>query len=338
MPAPGFENTERFTTIEAEHRAIHRAAALVDRSARTRMLFAGAKAAETLAGLVTNDVLSLGSGTGQYAAALTAKGKIIADVRIFARADDLLVDAPEAAGPGFAAMVKKFVNPRLATFADVSGVLRIVGVFGPRAREVLGTALAADRDALALLPPYHHLPLAVDGTRVLAASVPDLGVEGFDLFVPVEAALALWTQLAAAGAVPLGRAAADIARVEAGRPLWGTDMDETTLAAEANLDALGGISYTKGCYTGQETVARVHFRGHVNRALGGLRSAVPTPRGAQLMAAEGQAVGDVRSSVVSPTLGPLAIAMVRREVAIGTEVTVRWDGGETVARVSAMPF
>jgi folate-binding protein YgfZ len=336
--APGYEDTERFTTVEQEYAAIHGSAAVVDRSARLRILFAGAQAAEALTGLVTNDVLSMKPGAGQYAAALTAKGKVIADVRIFARADDLLVDTSEPAGSGFAAMARKYVNPRLATFADVSSVLRSVGVFGPQARSLLAGALGAEAESLAALAPYHHVTLALNGTRILTASVPDLGVEGYELFVPVESALALWARLVTAGAVPAGIAAADIARVEAGRPLWGTDMDENTLAAEANFDALGGISYTKGCYTGQETVARLHFRGHANRFLRGLRSAVPIPGGAQLFAADGQPCGEVRSSVVSPHLGPIAIAMLRREVASGSDVTARWDGGDCIARVSALPF
>jgi folate-binding protein YgfZ len=336
--APGYGDTERFTTVEQEYAAIRGAAAIVDRSARLRMLFAGDQAAEALTGLVTSDVLSLKPGAGQYAAALTAKGKVIADVRIFVRADDLLVDTSQPAGSGLTAMARKYVNPRLAKFADVSGVLRTVGVFGPLARTLVEGALAAEADSLAALAPYDHVTLALNGTRILTALVPDLGVEGYDLFVPVESALTLWARLVDAGAVPAGSVAAEIARVEAGRPLWGTDMDETTLAAEANFDALGGISYTKGCYTGQETVARLHFRGHANRFLRGLRSAVPIPRGAQLFAADGQPCGDVRSSVVSPQLGPIAIAMLRREVGAGSDVTARWDGGDGIARVSALPF
>ena len=331
--APGFEGTEVFSSVEEEHAAIHGAVAAVDRSARLRVVFAGANAAETLTGLLTNDVLALRPGAGQYAAALTPKGKVIADVRIFARNGDFVVDAGAAAAPGFSAMVRKFVNPRLARFSDVSGSLRTIGVFGPRARTVLAAALGADGAALAELAPYHHATLALDGAQVFAAAVPDLGVEGFDLFVPEGSASALWARLVASGAVSAGSLAADIARIEAGRPLWGVDMDETTLAAEANLDALGGVSYTKGCYTGQETVARVHFRGHVNRSLRAVRSAVPAPRGARLFGPDGEC-GDVRSSVVSPRLGPLAIAMLRREVTSGSDLAARWDGGECVVSVS----
>src|SRR5213076_3325322 len=106
---------------------------------------------------------------------------------------------------------------------------------------------------------------------------PDLGVEGFELLMPAEQFTSLWARAVAAGATPAGLEAWDIARVEAGRPEWGIDIDDNTIPQEANLDALHAISYTKGCYVGQETVARVHFRGHVNKHLRGLRAASPEP-------------------------------------------------------------
>ena len=114
-------------------------------------------------------------------------------------------------------------------------------------------------------------------------------------------------------------------------------MNEETLAQEAGLDRLGALSYTKGCYTGQETVARVHFRGHVNRFLRGLR-AESMPDGEAVVFAGDRDVGDVRSRAVSPRLGAIALAMLRREVETGAEVTVRAPGGETSAIVVDLPF
>jgi tRNA-modifying protein YgfZ len=342
--APGFENAALFTSVDEEYAALHGGAALVDRSARLRMLFGGVQAAETLTGLLTSDVNALRPGAGQYAAALTAKGKVISDVRIFARADDLLLDTPASAAPGFAAMIRKYVNPRLARYADVSAVLRTVGVYGPRAASVVAAVLqdaGAPPTAVAALrglAEYHHLAFDVSGVGVFVARVPDLGGEGFDCFVPVEMAELFWARLVDARATPVGRDATEIARVEAGRPLWGIDMDESTLAQEANFDALGGISYTKGCYTGQETVARVHFRGHVNRLLRGIQSAAPIPTGAELLADGSKPVGTVRSSVVSPRIGPIALAMLRREVQTDAELIARWEGGEGTARVRDIPF
>ncbi len=341
--APGFENAALFTSVDDEYAALRGGAGVVDRSARLRMLVGGAQAAETLTGLVTSDVGALHAGAGQYAAALTAKGKVIADVRIFARSDDLLLDTPASAAAGFTSMIRKYVNPRLARYADVSAVLRTIGVFGPRAHSAIASVLqgvGAPPTAIAALKglsEYHHIGFDIVGASVFVARVPDLGGEGFDCFVPVEVAGLLWSRLIDARGVPVGRDATEIARVEAGRPLWGVDMDENTLAQEANFDELDGISYTKGCYTGQETVARVHFRGHVNRNLRGVQSATPIPSQAELFEGE-KSVGTVKSSVVSPRLGPIGLAMIRREIETGAEVLARWEGGEVSARVREIPF
>jgi folate-binding protein YgfZ len=336
--APGFELVDLFSTPASEYDALRNGAALIDRSARQRMIVAGAKAGETLAGILTSDVLALLPGTGQYAAALTSKGKIIADVRIFARDGDFLVDVAEAAAPGFATMIRKFVNPRLARYADASSILRTIGVFGPNSAGTIALTLGIAVQAVKALSDYAHFAMDWDGNALRIARAPDLGGDGFDIFIPVEAATALWTALANGGATPVGRTAVNIVRIEAGRPLWGIDMDENTLAQEANFDELHGISYTKGCYTGQETVARVHFRGHVNRHLRGLRSTAQLPTGAQLFSDDDKPVGEVRSTTTSPALGAIAIAMVRHEVAPASRLTARWDGGETHAIVHELPF
>jgi folate-binding protein YgfZ len=156
----------------------------------------------------------------------------------------------------------------------------------------------------------------------------------------------MWQRAMDAGATPAGLEAWEIARVEAGRPEWGVDIDDNTIPQEANLDELHAISYTKGCYVGQETVARVHFRGHVNRHLRGVRAAglEPLQPGATLHAADGAQVGDVRSTVRSPRLGTIALAMIRREVEPGTTLVARWtereDGPpiERLVDVATLPF
>jgi folate-binding protein YgfZ len=304
------------------------------------MRFSGAKAGETLTGLVTNDVVALAPGQGQYAAALTPKGKIIADLRIFRDEHSYFVDAPLRAAEGWTATVKKYVNPRVSKYTDESSTVRDIGVFGVGARNVVGEMTGVNSTALGALPSYAHVRVTIDGAEVVIARVPDLELEGFDLFVPTEIYRTLWDRAIAAKATPGGLESWEIARVEAGRPEWGIDIDESTLPQEANLEELHAISYTKGCYTGQETVARVHFRGHVNRHLRGLRTASPEPpaTGAALFDATGKQVGDVRSTAASPRLGGVALGMVRREVELGAALIARWEGGETRVDITHLPF
>ena len=329
-----------YAGVATEYEALHRHAVVFDRSHRGRMRLSGATAGEMLTGLVTNDVLSLASGQGQYAAALTPKGKIIADLRIFRDESSLLVDAPPRANESWMSTVRKYVNPRLAAYSDESATLRDVGVFGVAARLVVGEMTGVSSSALGVLPAYAHVSVEIEGARVMVARVPDLELEGFELFAPAEIYEVLWERALAAKATPGGLDTWEIARVEAGRPEWGVDIDESTLPQEANFEELHAISYTKGCYTGQETVARVHFRGHVNKHLRGLRAASPEPPAprAELFDATGKSVGDVRSTAPSPRLGGIAIGMVRREIEAGASLVARWEGGEARVDVAHLPF
>src|SRR5215831_9314672 len=341
MELGGREVVLAYSDVAAEFGALRTAAIVVDRSFRGRMRFFGEKSGEALTGLVTSDVVGTGPGHGHYAAALSAKGRIVADLRIFATpvASSYLVDTAPRAWPGFLAMVKKYVNPRLSGYRDDSHAIRSIGVFGADARRIVSRLTGIHADALGALASFDNATATMHGAEVLIARVPDLGLEGYDLFVPFEIFESAWRDTVAAGGVPAGLAAWEIARVEAGRPEWGIDIDENTIPQEANFDELEAISYTKGCYIGQEVVARVHFRGHVNRHLRGLRSAgAPPPTGAQLIDDTGNHVGDVRSAVSSPRLGGIAIGMVRREVSAGASLTARSETGEQRVDVAALPF
>ena len=332
--------------IAGEYAALRSAAMLIDRSARGRLRITGERASELVTGLVTNDVAALQPGHGQYAAALNPKGKIVADVRIFRGDDHLLIDAPPRAQPGWLALVRKYINPRLAPYTDESATTRDVGVFGAHARRIVADLTGLTGDALAALGPYGHTRAPADAAIVVVRA-PDLELEGYELIVPNAAYAALWQRALVAGAVPAGLLAWEIARVEAGRPEWGLDIDESTIPQEANFDELHAISYTKGCYVGQEVVARVHFRGHVNRHLRGIRCGhhEPPPEHAALLDESGKQVGDVRTSALSPRLGAIALAMIRREIAPGAILRVQAPPpaspdprAEVQAEVFALPF
>ena len=337
-----------YSSVAAEYEAMGRRAIAVNRSHRGRMRFVGPRAADVLTGLVTNDVGALSVGQGQYAAALTPKGKIIADLRILRLEDGFLTDTSARARDGWTGVVRKYVNPRLAKYTDESATLSAVGIHGAQARYVVEEITGIGHSALALLLPHAHVAAVRDDLTMHVVRVPDLGVEGYEILVPADRYAELWEAALGARATPAGLATWEVARVEAGQPEWGLDMDENTIAQEANLDTLGAISYTKGCYTGQEVVARVHFRGHVNRTLRGLKApgAEPPRTRATLFDSEGKSVGDVRTAGVSPKLGGIALGMVRREVENGAALVARWSAdpagdepaGEMPVEVVPLPF
>jgi folate-binding protein YgfZ len=326
--------------LAADYEAFHDGAAALDLSDRGRMRFTGKGAKDALNGILTCDVAPLAPGQGAYGVALTSKGKVVADVAVFAMADAYLVECPATAWPAWQQLVAKYINPRIAPRADETDSTGSLGIFGPDAARVAAEASGADRDALAALPQYSHLSTGREAEAIDVARIPDMGVDGYRLLAPRGRLAALRERVVAERARLVGPAAAECARIEAGRPVWGVDMDDATIPQEANLEALGAISFTKGCYTGQEVVARLHFRGHVNRRLMGLRveGSVAPQRGTQLTTIEGKECGDVRSSAVSPRFGPIALGMVRREVAAGDQVRLQVEGTETRAEVTGLPF
>jgi folate-binding protein YgfZ len=326
--------------VAADYESFHDGVAIVDFSDRGRMRFHGNGAKDALNGLLTCDVAPLTNGHGTYGAALTSKGKVVADVSVFAMDESFLVEVPSAVWAAWKELVAKYVNPRLSKRTDETDLTCEVGLFGPRAASVIASMTGADVPTIEMLPMYGHVTLAIDGVIVNVARLPDFGVEGYRLLAVREAFDRLRESAVTLGGRMVGSAAIEAARIEAGRPLWGVDMDGSTLPQEANLDALNAISYTKGCYTGQEIVARLHFRGHVNKRIVGLRidgSAVPA-RGSSVLGPDSKEVGDVRSAVLSPRFGPIALAMVRREVTSGDAVALSIDGIESRATVSTLPF
>jgi tRNA-modifying protein YgfZ len=307
---------------------------LVDRTSRLRMVFSGEKAKESLGGLVTNDVVALSAGHGQRAVALTAKGRVIAMVRVFDRGGELLVDCEAQSAEGFAAMIRKFVNPRTAKYTLITESSACLAIHGPQAAKLLAPLLHVDHAVLDALPTL-GLWRNEDGSLEIIRS-DELSVPGFELVASRERVAELRAALEAQGIREADAGHVEMLRIERGLPRFGLEMDAETIPQEANLDVLGAISFTKGCYTGQEVVARIHFRGHVNRHLRWLRSEQTLAPGAVILDDEGKEVGDIRSSTLSADRGPLAIGMLRREIVPGSDVRVRSDAGEFTAHVVAI--
>ncbi len=312
--------------------------------------FRGPKAAEALNGLVTNDVSLLKPGEGQHAAALTPKGKILCDMLIFRMDEEtFMLTLLKSCAPQWLATARKYVNPRLAKVEDASDKWVTWMLYGARASHAVANLGGAEHtvedlgdvmiQGLAEWKLWQHGSWNIGPVSVRLIRAPLMGsLPGFVIVADARDADIVRERLEQSVYRYAPRIVWNIARVEGGRPAWGVDMDDTTIPQEANLDSLGAISFTKGCYTGQETVARLHFRGHVNKRLRGLRGAAPMPQHAQILDATGKMVGDVRSTVISPRLGPIAIAMIRREVVAGDTVEVSTPAGAISAEVVELPF
>ncbi len=339
-----------FGDAAAEYRAVRGAAGVADRADRAQIRLWGRDPVKMVQGLLTNDLAGAPPGRGVYAAMLTPKGRTIAELRAFRLqrpgGTEVLLDLPREALAGTREHLRKFVPPMFARWADASEEMGSLGVYGPRSRELAARVLAAevpplDQDAFTEAP-FEDAPVVVVGTRAAG------GEEGYDLLAPAAVLPGLWRALLAGGegggARPVGHEALETLRVEAGVPRYGADLSEDVIPTEA-FEAIGmvprAISFTKGCYTGQEVIVRIAHRGHVNRHLRGLRLgglAAPV-RGTPLFHPEtGREVGRITSTAFSPLLGEtVALGYVRRELGPGDAVRVGSADGESAAVVE-LPF
>lgn len=319
----------------AEYRAARQTAALFDRSLLGKVEVTGRDRQAFLQGMLTNDVKGLAPGRGVPAAFLDAHGKVMALLAVYAAADRLLLELPSSLTEKTLQALDRFLISEKASFTPMDDAFAILSLQGPGARGLLEGLAGSDLD----LPPYAHTEVSIAGAPTRVIHRTEGSAPGFHCWVAVESAIALWEALVEAGAKPGGAEALDVLRIEAGVPWYGRDVDETVILPETRLESL--VSYTKGCYIGQEVVARVKYRGHVNRALSGLvleGERVPAPGAA--VVADDKEIGRITSVARSIALGrPIALGYVRREhFAPGSAVAVR--DGEAVmgAHVVELPF
>ncbi len=340
----GEETVDHYGDPSGEHLRLRTAAAVVDLSFRGRLCLTGADRVRLLNGQVTNDVKGLSTGVGCAAAFCSPKGKLVADVRIFALQDELLLDFEPGLSASLVQRLEHHIVAEDVQVVDVVPYYGLLTVQGPRASGVvkrLGLFPALPESEL-------HFARVSDATlgEVYLMNRPRCGFPGFDLFVPVDALGAVFDKLVAAardeGGGLAGFDALDLARFEAGIPRFPVDMDETNLPPEAGLDR-NAISYSKGCYTGQETIARLRTYGQVVKSLRGfqlLDSPDPLPaKGVKLFKGERE-VGYITSARRSPVFDvTLALGYVRREAnAVGTELVMRTPAGDSRIRVVGLPF
>jgi folate-binding protein YgfZ len=298
-----------------DYERLREAVGLVDRSARGKLRLTGGEAADYLQGQVTNDVAALAAGSGCYAALLNHKGKMLTDMRVLRGEDFIWVDTEPEGLPALARNASMFSIGRDVRHEDVTDAYAILSLIGPDARAQLDEPP----------PPAEHA--FTQGEHGLYVAT-DLGV---DVICPAADAAAVREAL---GVEPVSEEAAECLRIESGRPRFSIDVGTETIPQEAGLNERA-VSFTKGCYVGQETVARLHYKGKPNRHLRGLRLSEPVAHGEQIRLGE-RVVGEVGSATVSPTHGPIALAVVRREAEPGTLVEV--GEAPVTATVAELPF
>jgi len=338
----GWQIPAHYGDAAAEYRQAREQAALFDLSHQGKLELTGKEAAMFLHNLCSNDIKSLGVGSSCEAFFTTAKAKIIAHVVIahlrLSNQESFWIDA----GPGMGEKLLKHLDRHLISeqveFADRTRDYAQLYLAGPQAGVLLEKVLA---DAVPDLSLLKHLGRVIPaGSANHLRRHDPLGVPGYHLVCPRDQAESFWRLFTQAGARPAGRDVQEILRIEAGTPLYGVDMDEERLVMEIGRTK-EAISYTKGCFLGQEPIVMARDRGHVNRTLRGVKIAgdSPVPRGSKLLR-NGEEVGVVTSSVLSPRIGgAIGLAYLRRgHQEAGLAVEVETPSGPLAAEVCSLPF
>jgi len=320
------------------YQAARQRAAVVERSDRARIVLSGEDRRSYLQGLLTNDIAALTPGSGCYAAYLTAQGRMISDLFVYELGDAILLSVPAAVKDMLLARFDQFIFSEDVRLGDLTDAFAEIVVVGPGAAAVVAAVVGGSADRLSALAEHGNFRVEVSGSAAIVVRGTDLGEPGFAVFVERPRAGAIVDALKAAGAAPLDARTAEAIRIEGGVPRFGADMDEDTIPLEAGIEGRA-ISFTKGCYVGQEVIIRVMHRGHgrvARRLVGLLVDGEAPPRPGTAVRREDKEIGQVTSSAWSPALErPIALGYVHRDfVEPGTVVSV----GDARATVSALPF
>ena len=323
VPAPPPAALEPARAERAAYAAATEGCALVDSSERGKLALTGAEAKDFLHGQVTNDILGLEPGRGCYAAFLTHKGKMLGDLRVLDFGDELFLDCERGALQPLFTLIHRFKLGRQVELHKRTLQSGLLSLIGPRARAVAGAQALGDAE-------HDNAAGTIAGVPVRLVS----SYLGVDVVCRAEDTVRVSRHLTSAGAVPVAHDVLEVVRVEHGRPRYGIDLDDSVIPQEAGLNERA-VSFTKGCYVGQETVARLFYKGKPNRHLRGLQLSAATSPGAPLMAGE-RVIGRLGSVAVSPRHGVIALALVRREAAPGD--TVHVGDGSISATLTELPF
>ena len=329
-----------FTDPRQEHRTVRQGVGVIDLSHRGRLRLTGNDCAQYLHRIISNDVEGVAVGKGNYATILTNRGKIIADMKVYVFEDSIGIETNAETTSILYQELDKYLIADDVTIEELTEHTGAVGVHGPKSAELLQEVYGFD---VGDLPEYHSVVHEIDGRRIVCVRANETGEVGYNLCTASESMEWLWdtflTKGRAFSAEPVGLTALNSLRIEAGIPRFGAELGDSVFPLEAELE--GAISFEKGCYIGQEIVARMKYRGHPNRLLRGfeITSDAPPQSGDRLFD-EDKEIGWLTSAVVSPTLGK-TIGMGYVRVAFtdeGSQVEVQTAGSRVDATVRLLPF
>jgi folate-binding protein YgfZ len=312
-------------------------AGLIELSSRGRILVSGAEVVMFLNGLITNDMKTLAVDSWMPAVFPNVQGRLLASVRVIHRGDGFLIDTESATHETVLKLLGRFTLAGDFRVMDLTGETVTLSIQGKRAEEIVSATLG---EAAAKVERQRLVKTNFADGQVTALRATHTAEDGFDLFIDAKAAGDLRDSLTSAGAQVVSSETCETLRIEAGIARYSVDMDETNVVTETNLD--DAVSFTKGCYIGQEIIARIKYRGHVAKKLTGiiLEGAPALERGARILADEEKEIGRVTSSTFSPTLArTIALGYVKYDyLAPGTKVKIISSEREYPATVAELPF
>lgn len=328
----GAETTASFGDTAAEFKALLQGAAMFDMSWQAKLIFSGRDRVRWMNGMVTNNIRDLAVARGVYCFILTPQGHNQGDLVAYNRGDYLLATTDREQAPKISATLQRYIIMDQVEIEDISDKLSSIGVAGPKASEALSTA-GIDVAQLEM-GQVVDLEWRSIGISIVRSSHPQM--DGYEIWVAGENAEKVWEGLLTAGAMPVGSVALEMYRIARGVPRYGIDLRERDLPQETGQEH--ALSFTKGCYIGQEIVERIRARGNVHRTLIGFEMEGEPPQPGTKVRAGDKEVGEITSAARVPFLDgerTLALGYLRREVAApGTVVQV----GERSAKVRTLPF
>jgi folate-binding protein YgfZ len=335
----GVEVVGSYGDFLLEHAALVENVGVLDLSFRSRICLTGTDRIKFLHGQVTNDINRLTPGTGCYAALVSAKGRIQSDLNVYRLPDELLLDFEPGITQLVSQRLEKYVISEDVQITDVGPLYGLLSIQGPKARTLIEPA-----GEFSTFPekPFAFVTKAMPEGEVYLMNHPRFGNAGYDLYLPAASLPPFAERLFSGGGVPCGWLAGEIARIEAGIPRFGADMDEANIALETGLENLA-ISFNKGCYIGQEVISRIRTYSEVAKSLRGLRLAddlKTLPAKDAKLYKDGKEAGYITSATWSPRLkANIALGYVRKGVnQTGAGLTLRLERGETPAEVVELPF